>query len=531
MGLMAIDEIPFGETFGPIPPMMTLTDPAYLIGHMTLDKYPDIPMTKVDLVTLKDTSKMMEWLPFINPSRDEHEMNVEVFSKDRHIYYRVIKTIYQNQPITAWYSRQFALILGIPEVQPFYVKEDGLMTCPMCNCKFHYPNTLRAHMRFKCDFRRRVTSSVNGLDLTKNPTMFTISNQHPRGFCTTDFSKIGQHKTLASPNKAPDKVTSHSISNLLQDTDRKRKWRVEVDNEDFPPKRRAEVMSDDDDDDDIIDVGTHVTDVICLDKNQNVNNISETSNENDKSEQKDKCNSGSAFRKVEKSQSPKNPISPPGDNSRNYPSMPGLTPVRTPIVTSPVRISENDIPTPLNITTGYRPQFNAFPVNIRSQILPPVSVATAGYTENFPINLSDAHAHRLQMKATSFTRPPLPETLDRPLATPSGSKMQMYSDMQIPGLQPHNMKPTNPMVERLLTLPPLLPSSMNMVNVPSLQNWCAKCNATFRMTSDLVYHMRSHHKREFDPVKRKREEKLKCTVCNETFKERHHLTRHMSSHA
>ena len=63
------------------------------------------------------------------------------------------------------------------------------------------------------------------------------------------------------------------------------------------------------------------------------------------------------------------------------------------------------------------------------------------------------------------------------------------------------------------------------------QNWCAKCNATFRMTSDLVYHMRSHHHREGVTTETKRrEDKLKCNVCGETFRERHHLTRHMSSH-
>lgn len=52
------------------------------------------------------------------------------------------------------------------------------------------------------------------------------------------------------------------------------------------------------------------------------------------------------------------------------------------------------------------------------------------------------------------------------------------------------------------------------------------------MTSDLVYHMRSHHKRDsiFDPLKKQREEKLKCPVCHETFRERHHLTRHMTAH-
>ena len=81
-------------------------------------------------------------------------------------------------------------------------------------------------------------------------------------------------------------------------------------------------------------------------------------------------------------------------------------------------------------------------------------------------------------------------------------------------------------------------------DVPS-ENWCAKCNASFRMTSDLVYHMRTHHKRghnnDDDPEpddggnvaaakRRRRDDKLRCNVCNETFRERHHLTRHMTSH-
>lgn len=78
----------------------------------------------------------------------------------------------------------------------------------------------------------------------------------------------------------------------------------------------------------------------------------------------------------------------------------------------------------------------------------------------------------------------------------------------------------------------LLPPSFTSLCLPA-QNWCAKCNASFRMTSDLVYHMRSHHKKEFamEPlVKRRREEKLKCPICNESFRERHHLSRHMTSH-
>lgn len=77
----------------------------------------------------------------------------------------------------------------------------------------------------------------------------------------------------------------------------------------------------------------------------------------------------------------------------------------------------------------------------------------------------------------------------------------------------------------------LLPTTLSPFSLPA-QNVCAKCNISFRMTSDLVYHMRSHHKGDYvyDPNRRKREEKLKCPVCSENFRERHHLTRHMTAH-
>ncbi|XP_059098128.1 uncharacterized protein LOC131892334 [Tigriopus californicus] len=67
-------------------------------------------------------------------------------------------------------------------------------------------------------------------------------------------------------------------------------------------------------------------------------------------------------------------------------------------------------------------------------------------------------------------------------------------------------------------------------------NTCAKCGITFRMTSDLVYHMRTHHNRletkERDSIQsqRRESEPLRCVVCGEDFKERHHLTRHMTAH-
>ncbi|XP_013103976.2 uncharacterized protein LOC106084660 [Stomoxys calcitrans] len=101
------------------------------------------------------------------------------------------------------------------------------------------------------------------------------------------------------------------------------------------------------------------------------------------------------------------------------------------------------------------------------------------------------------------------------------------------GLPPPEMMPRmvqSPAAAAILStlIPPTLASTFTL----TAQNVCAKCNISFRMTSDLVYHMRSHHKSEVatDPNRRKREEKLKCPVCQETFRERHHLTRHMTAH-
>ncbi|XP_016056320.1 PREDICTED: zinc finger protein 488 [Miniopterus natalensis] len=79
----------------------------------------------------------------------------------------------------------------------------------------------------------------------------------------------------------------------------------------------------------------------------------------------------------------------------------------------------------------------------------------------------------------------------------------------------------------------LLPPTFTFLGL-STQNWCAKCSLSFHLTSDLVFHMRSHHKKEHaepDPHSKKpTEEALTCPICQEHFRERHHLSRHMASH-
>ncbi|XP_075589202.1 LOW QUALITY PROTEIN: uncharacterized protein LOC124496891 [Dermatophagoides farinae] len=129
-----------------------------------------------------------------------------------------------------------------------------------------------------------------------------------------------------------------------------------------------------------------------------------------------------------------------------------------------------------------------------------------------------------------------------PSSSSSSSMIQLLpqssmANNPLMNLPPYFMPPTtsasaaaaNPLITSLYLLSPSLTALSYQAS-----NVCAYCNQAFRMTSDLVYHMRSHHKRTkiADELvnKKRRDDQLRCNICNETFRERHHLTRHMTSH-
>lgn len=74
------------------------------------------------------------------------------------------------------------------------------------------------------------------------------------------------------------------------------------------------------------------------------------------------------------------------------------------------------------------------------------------------------------------------------------------------------------------------------------QNCCAMCGMTFRLTGDLVQHMRTNHrtgknKRSSNKDDTKKIEcesttscNLVCSICEEIFEDEHHLVRHAKAH-
>ncbi|XP_046631543.1 probable myosin light chain kinase DDB_G0279831 [Daphnia pulicaria] len=153
--------------------------------------------------------------------------------------------------------------------------------------------------------------------------------------------------------------------------------------------------------------------------------------------------------------------------------------------------------------------FNLFPANNKTMRHADSSAATY-----CPPTFHSAMDHRLSRPNSSSMAPPPPPPPPPAAPTPTTPQSQQQSVSSSP-------------IHQI----PAAALAASLASAPS-QNVCAKCNLSFRMTSDLVYHMRSQHRRDAntDPVRQKRQEKLRCPVCGENFRERHHLTRHMTSH-
>ncbi|XP_046868082.1 MADS-box MEF2 type transcription factor MIG1 [Drosophila willistoni] len=190
----------------------------------------------------------------------------------------------------------------------------------------------------------------------------------------------------------------------------------------------------------------------------------------------------------------------------------------------------------------------AMPTSAAAAAAPPSPLVYHNFRPEYQFNGAFQAVNSMQalrLKQLYTTRPPGPNCT--PISPPSSSPPSsvasggpppefLHAAAAYPGFAPppHPFAVAqplqNPAAAAILStlIPPTLASTFTL----TAQNVCAKCNISFRMTSDLVYHMRSHHKSEVacDPNRRKREEKLRCPVCQETFRERHHLTRHMTAH-
>nr|XP_061794012.1 PR domain zinc finger protein 8 [Nerophis lumbriciformis] len=468
--------IPAGASFGPCVLQHTFYDTIAFIAQKSSDGRAKSCAFRVDPEAMRNSALMLSWLRLAQAARNGEEQNTEAFLRGGQLYVRTTRDVQQEEELLIWYDRELCHLLGFTEISTGSSEE---FKCVRCGQVFKNEYPFLAHCRFLCT---QMKSDALSRDMREHKHMEV---KRPRR--VTDFHNIA--RDLEHKKSDTDDDTTHGIKRKLQETVclKGRKTvlleKTNISNDDNITQL-AKVQDDGGDASDstlkIKADRTKVDHLGCKNVTFGEPRDATLTITHDKLMESEagessvlRSSSGSAFSLVHSS-------------NREQ---------RSAFCKPSKRISASELhhgnpPTaPSSGLEEMREAFTPRTVSGYNNLMAPRILSSDIHALPSPVTLNTAFHYA-------------PEHWSRTTRVQSTSS--------------------------LTVLPPTF-ASFGV----SVQNWCAKCNLSFRMTSDLVFHMRSHHKKEFaaeSQLRRRREEKLTCPICHEYFRERHHLSRHMTSH-
>ncbi|KAE8280600.1 PR domain zinc finger protein 8 [Larimichthys crocea] len=477
--------IPAGTCFGPCVLQNTFYDTIAFIAQKSCDKRAKSYMFRVDPEAMRNSALVLSWLRLVQAARNGEEQNTEAFLKAGQLYVRTIRDIRQEEELLVWYDQELSHLLGFTDLTRGSREE---FKCGRCNQVFKNEYPFLAHCRFLCT---QVKSDTWSREAYEHKHV-EIKRQHR----VTDFHNIARD-------------LEHKKSGSNEDAEifpKRRKYE-----ETLYPKGRKTVLLE----------KTNIS---------NDDNITQLSKGHD--EAAGDASSSAGKLKADKIKPDhlgcKNDVFTEQREAKETFTHGRETDARSETgESSGVHLSSSSAFS-LVLSNSQGEQKSAFckPSKRTSPIDPQTHLSGASTAPSSRLEaMTDAFTSRTvmgynNMMASSILSGDL-QTVPSPVSLNNSFHYAPEHWSRNIGVQ---LQTTSSLT--------ILPPTFTSFGV-SVQNWCAKCNLSFRMTSDLVFHMRSHHKKEFaaeSQVRRRREEKLTCPICHEYFRERHHLSRHMTSH-
>ncbi|GCB69483.1 hypothetical protein scyTo_0012433 [Scyliorhinus torazame] len=536
-------DIPENAIFGPcILSHTSLYDSIAFIALKSADKRTVPYIFRVDTSAANSSSEGLMWLRLVQSARDKEEQNLEAYVKNGQLFYRSLRRIDKDEELLVWYGKELLELLLLSNVRA-QAKMNGSSpyTCLDCSQRFQCEYPFLAHLRFRCQKRLGcIVSDENG----------KISGDRNYQIAVGSSVKFSRSERQSAFSNVENTKTTTDFHNLARDMENPRenvrnRRETESLNEN---KRKCEEAEEKNDN--ILhtvkaaDRSLAIPRESLLCPSQQFRggyfNLRENGRLMAPSSPESTDIKRSAFFEVKRTslhlkQTPKDHV--PGLDSKNG-AAPNASSSEKPTEIKSV-LTETQVPSCLdNIAMGSafrsvsqlcgtEERKSAFsqparsftqlsPLLVSQKVMPGLE-CHPGVGDSGRLYQANALAAKLQSADVNGN------------CNVQGGLAKQSPFVYATAFWPKASGPIQLQVPSALTL---LPPSFTSFCLPA-QNWCAKCNASFRMTSDLVYHMRSHHKKEYamEPlVKRRREDKLKCPICNESFRERHHLSRHMTSH-
>ncbi|XP_031434900.1 PR domain zinc finger protein 8 [Clupea harengus] len=538
-------ELPAGAAFGPCVLHNGFYDTIAFIALKARDNRNNCYAFRVDPESMRSSPLVLPWLRLVQAARNRAEQNTEAFLKAGQLFFRTLRHVQQGEELLVWYDEELTHLLGLSDIR-VTPTPDGFC-CLKCGQSFQHEHPYLAHCRFLCTHNKADWVSTEPQKYKQVSDWFSSEPQKykqvsdwlsisPRDQRQPDVKRTHRYTQLTRTHTHTD------FHNIARDLEKRRGGSPPAEPCPSPRKRRHDDVP-----------SSHGRKSVLLEKPNpsNESNIAPlpqgglgldcVSRKTDGSKDSALTGRPTEDRNAENPQNAENPRKaedPKGRTERcdqNY--------------REPERVLQGSVSSAFSgILWNNEEQRSAF-CRPNRRTTPETHTHSSTDTHSHTHSSTDTHSHThstttlysppalsaLHPKPALSYRNVLGSTLlygdlasGQPGSSVLGGGLYPYTPDQWPrgGLGVPPAPPAPPAT--LALLPPTL-SSMSMAG----QNWCAKCNLSFRMTSDLVLHMRSHHKREpasTAHLRRRREERLSCPVCHEHFKERHHLSRHMTSH-
>ncbi|XP_065495630.1 zinc finger protein 488 [Caloenas nicobarica] len=502
-------DIPKEVVFGPCMLQNTLLDTVAFIALKCSDRRNIHYVFKVD-VTSAHSPLGLPWMRLVQAAANSKEQNLEAYLENSQLYYRSTRKIKKNEELLVWYDEELSSLLGFNEIKPQSPQNE--LRCQECDRVFKCEHSYLSHVRFLCvpeksallwrNFQDPKTEKNNLAEQTTNFHSLARDLEVKMAACKDDaHGLIGEKRTKseeAENNRSRKTVLLEKTNNLSEEHNCGGKEEVGGEHTLAGSFWKLNSGRQSARKDTLEQKQSAFTEVRRMKEKLRNERLKEREQEDGTialgKEQVSKevllNSSSSAFSFVW-------PTRTAGEQKSAF-SKPSKCLAERAAINSSHPMSES-----------------AKSLGELSGLIATTDIMCCSTLLNSKFFVSDLC--NAQMLQTSITRSNAFPYTSEPWPKQAGGQLQ-------------NSTTTSSSSSSSLTL---LPPTFTSFGVAA-QNWCAKCNLSFRMTSDLVFHMRSHHKKEYSSTesqcKRRREEKLTCPICHEYFRERHHLSRHMTSH-
>ncbi|GAB6029776.1 PR domain containing 8 [Chamberlinius hualienensis] len=479
VNVVTIQDIDYDKLLGPLPTVAHVMDTMVMISLRCSEVRSVVQQLKVapkkneiEPIGALSGSRYFHWLFYIQSARNESEQNLEVVTKHGQLYYRTTRDIKEGEELLVWYSKELIDAFQVPDVTEFYDKVERRYICHYCHDTFVYPNPLKVHLMYRCHRRLAEVHGFNKVQLDSinrlQLDLYSATMMH-QPVKPTSFTT----NNISNNYKLNSAFTFTSLTNNFLDIYRRVTPMAAVAAAAAAAATNLGIEKENSNSvtsqSSLTTTNTTLLPIFQGSDYGLVMNDNSPCLKRSLDHTQPPPGGGSAFKKVNKSNS-----------SNIYQSDPGKQ--------------------------------SLYPITSYSRPIAPTESPPAASVASLSSPSTPASCWGGLIVNTSSTQESTPSP------TPTSSILNGVTSPYATVSPTPNLNFNTAVNGAEDTAAMLTVSYRNAVYTDSI------------MTSDLVYHMRSHHKRDPDPMKKKREDKLRCHICNETFRERHHLTRHMTSH-